>query len=107
MSTTKPIPTYTADDTISVVVKVQDAFGNTVIDGSGSGATVGLALSGGNTTTLGGTASKAATAGVASFTDLTVHTVGSGYKLIASAGPLARPTSYAFDITHGTESKLA
>src|SRR4029077_585188 len=51
---------------------------------------------------LGGTTKKSATAGVASFNNLTISKPGSGYTLTASAAGLTGATSNAFTITTAT-----
>jgi hypothetical protein len=105
--TAEPSPTYTADSTITVAVTVQDDHNNTVIDGAGSTASVGLTLSGGNTTTLGGTIPSPAVAGVATFSDLTVFKPGTGYQLTAAAsGVPTGDTSSSFNVTPGAPDHL-
>ncbi len=81
--------------TPAVTVRVQDAFGNLTT----STATVSLAI-GNNpgTATLGGTASRAAVAGIATFNDLTLSAAGVGYTLNASSGGLPTIPSAAFTI---------
>ncbi len=91
--------------TPAVSVTVQDALGNTV---TGSTATIGLAIGtnpGGGT--LSGTVSRAATAGVATFADLSLDKAGSGYTLSASSTGLTTATSTGFDITAGAAARLA
>ena len=102
--TNQPNASYTAADTISVTVQVQDAWDNVVNDGTGSGSTINLALSGGNpAATLGSTSgnstSKAASAGTATFNGLTVNRIGTAYKLNASNSGLTGAASSAFNIT--------
>src|SRR5207247_1999325 len=73
--TTNPSATYTADDTITVAVTVQDAYGNTVSTGPAATASISLALSGGDpTATLGATNPKNAAAGAATFSTLHLPT---------------------------------
>src|SRR5439155_9004404 len=80
--TTNPAATYTADDTISVVVKVQDAYGNTVTDGTGSAASVSLALAGDRKSTrLNSSHVATSYAVVCSKKNLHVRTPGTGYNL--------------------------
>ncbi|MEY2568683.1 MAG: hypothetical protein QOE35_3212, partial [Actinomycetota bacterium] len=109
--TTQPSASYSADDTITVVVSVQDAFNNTVTSGPNAARTIGLTLGGGSVgAALGGTASKAAVAGVATFADLNVHKVGSGYTLTAAdtgTPDLTDATSSAFNITPGAAARIA
>jgi len=56
--------------------------------------------------TLGGTATVAAVAGVASFANLSIDKSGTGYTLTASATGPAAATSGAFNITPGTATQL-
>jgi hypothetical protein len=82
----------------AVQVVVQDALGNTVTSGTTS---VTLAFTSGTGTSgavLGGTPTRAAVAGVASFADLTVDKAGTGYTLTATATSLTSATSAAFNI---------
>ena len=59
-------------------------------------------LTGGNTSTYGGTHPETAVNGVATFGDLSVRTVGTGYKLTAkSAGLTDVPADNTFGITPG------
>ncbi len=82
-----------------VTVRIEDALGNL----TASTATVGLAF-GVNPSgaTLGGTTSLAAVAGVATFSNLTVNAVGTGYTLVASSTGLPNGTSAAFNVTSAT-----
>ncbi|MEI6676147.1 MAG: InlB B-repeat-containing protein [Verrucomicrobiota bacterium] len=82
------------------VVTVQDASGNTV-DSSASitlEKTTGTPASGGPAT-LGGTTTVSAVHGVATFSGLSIGTVGVGYKLTATSAGLTSADSTAFDIT--------
>jgi hypothetical protein len=88
----------------AVEVTVRDAFGNTATDFAGN---ISLAIGnnpGGGA--LSGTASVAATAGVASFSDLSVDKAGSGYTIVASATGLTGATSGAFAITPAAAGEL-
>src|SRR5207302_4655550 len=89
----------TVDVVITPPVQVTafDTLGNVATSFAGN-VTIGLAAnaSGG---TLGGTTTVAAASGVATFADLSVNRAGTGYRLTASAGPLAGATSDPFDIT--------
>jgi len=80
----------------AVRVTARDAFGNTAT-GFTNAVTVAIGTNpaGG---TLSGTASVAAALGVATFSTLSIDSVGSGYTLTASAAGLAGATSNAFDI---------
>ena len=93
--------------TTQPVVTVQDQYGNTVTtDTSTVTVAIGTNPGGG---TLSGTLTKAAVAGVASFSTnaLKIDKVGTGYTLTATDGALASATSSAFNITPGTAAKLA
>lgn len=80
----------------TVTVQVIDRFGDVV---TGSSATITLTLTTNPTgATLGGTTSKAATAGVAAFTDLTVSRSGENFKLTASASFIQSTVSNQFSI---------
>lgn len=81
-----------------VAVRLVDAFDNT----AASEAPVTLALGNANGAVLGGTATVAAQAGVARFTDLSVDRSGHDYVLAASAPSLTGAESSAFDVYGAT-----
>jgi hypothetical protein len=83
----------------AVKVAVRDSLGNVV---TSSTASVTVALTGGTGTAgahLGGTTTISAASGVATFSTLTVDSVGTGYTLTASASGLASATSAAFAVS--------
>src|SRR5207244_644983 len=85
-------------------VTAQDAQGNTA---TGFTGTVTVALSpnpGGGT--LSGTTSVAAVNGVATFANLSINKVGTGFTLSAAATGVTSATSGGFNITAGTASQL-
>jgi hypothetical protein len=89
-------------------VTVQDAYGNTVTSGTGSTASVTIAIGtnpGGGT--LSGTATVSAVAGVATFGNLSINTPATGYTLTATSGGYTSAVSSLFTITAGAASKLA
>ena len=86
------------------VVEVQDANGNTVTT-SGANVTLAIGTNPGSGT-LGGTTTVAAVNGVATFTDLSIDSVGSGYTLVASSPSLSSATSSTFDITVGAAAAI-
>ena len=88
-----------------VRVTVQDASGNTVTTAS-TVITVTLGANA-NGVTLSGTIVKSAVNGIATFSDLSIDSVGSGYTLTASASGLAAAGSAAFDVTANAPTKLA
>ena len=95
----------TAGITPSVKVTARDAQGNTATDFTGL---VSIAIennaAGG---TLTGTLSASAVAGVATFANLQIDKIGSGYTLGAAATGLSGATSNAFNIVAGSATQLA
>src|SRR6185436_2622413 len=89
----------------AVQVTVQDAFNNTVTSSSAS-ITVAIGTNPGGGT-LSGTLTVAAVSGVASFSNLSVDKVGTGYTLTSTAAALTGATSAAFNVTPAAASKLA
>ncbi|MFP2932499.1 beta strand repeat-containing protein, partial [Pyxidicoccus sp. 3LG] len=93
-----------ASITPAVRVALNDAFGNRVTDATGN---VSLALGnnpGGGT--LSGTTQVAVSNGEATFSNLSLRVVGTGYTLSASFGTLSSVTSSAFDVTPGAPAAL-
>ncbi|MGE0711503.1 MAG: IPT/TIG domain-containing protein [Planctomycetota bacterium] len=89
--------------TPAIVVQVQDAIGN-VVSGSNT-ITLSLANNPGGST-LGGTLSLNAVAGVATFSAVNLNKTGTGYTLSASSAGLTAATSNAFNITPGAATQL-
>jgi hypothetical protein len=87
-----------------IMVAIEDADGNTVMDAA-NGVTLAIGTNPGGATLV-GTASAAAVNGVATFPDLHINRTGAGYTLTASARGLAAATSVAFDITPGAAARL-
>lgn len=79
-----------------VEVTVRDGFGTTATGFTGT-VTVALDANPGGAT-LSGTTSVVAVAGVATFSDLVLDKVGTGYTVSASAAGLAGDTSGSFDV---------
>src|SRR5213075_1256347 len=88
--------------TPAVQVTAQDAQGNTATGFTGN-VTVAIGTKPG-TGTLGGTLTHAAVGGVATFANLSIDKVGTGYTLTATGAGSA--TSAAFNITAGTATQL-
>jgi hypothetical protein len=87
----------------AVTVAVEDTFANVVTSDT---RTITVSLASNLTSgTLSGTLSQTASAGVASFGDLSVDKVGS-YALGASGGGLTGPSSSSFSITPGQATQL-
>jgi hypothetical protein len=99
----EPPATTTAGSPFSVTVQLQDQFGNVLTNDSSTAVALALAANPGGDSYAGN--SMTASAGVATFS-VTLMKVGSGYTLQASAGGKSA-TSTAFDVTAGSESKLA
>ncbi len=91
--------------TPDVEVQVLDAFGNRVPTATNS-VTVAFAANPGSGT-LSGTLTEPAVAGLATFSDLSINKVGTGYRLKANAGVLTPDTSLAFNVAPGPATTLA
>lgn len=89
----------------SVQVVVQDAQGNAVTESSAEITLQFDANPAGGT--LSGTASRAASAGVATFEGLRINRAGQGYSLRASSPDLEPAVSEPFAITVGAPARLA
>jgi alpha-tubulin suppressor-like RCC1 family protein len=103
--TTQPTNTTAgASITPAVQVEIQDAFGNLV----NSSASVTVALDNNpGPGTLSGTLTQNASAGTATFNDLSVDVAANGYTLSATSGALTNDTSDPFNITAGVAAQLA
>jgi hypothetical protein len=77
-------------------VEIQDAGGNLIP--SGASVTITSSQPG----TLSGSATVNAILGVATFSNLAINTVGTGYTLTAHSGSLTDAGSGAFDVTQGS-----
>src|SRR5207247_3350932 len=88
----------------AVQVTALDAQGN-VATGFGSNVTVaiGTNAAGG---TLAGTTGVTAVGGVATFANLSINKVGTGYTLAATATGVTPATSTAFNVTVGAAAQL-
>ena len=89
----------------AVAVRIEDALGNLVLD---NGTPITLAIGnnpGGGT--LAGTLSQNTVSGVATFGDLSINLIGTGYTLAASAPSLTGATSAPFNITAAAANRLA
>ncbi len=91
----------------AVQVLVQDPQGNTVT-GATNSITLGIASGTGTSgATLGGTVTRAAVSGVATFSNLNINKSGIGYRLAATATSLTPVTSTLFDVMAGPATHLA
>ncbi|HEX8212012.1 MAG TPA: invasin domain 3-containing protein [Longimicrobium sp.] len=85
--------------TPAVQVSIVDANGNLVTTATDN---VTLAIgTNPSSGTLSGTTTVAAVNGVATFSNLSINAVGTGYTLAATSGSLTGTTSTAFNVTHG------
>jgi len=85
-----------ASITPALTVRILDVGGTLVDSTANVTLAIGTNPSGG---TLSGTATVAAVAGIATFSNLSINTAGAGYTLIASSGDLIGAVSNAFNIT--------
>ena len=94
-----------AGGTITAVLNIQDAQGNVVTTATNQ-VTIAIGTNP-SSGALNGTKSLNAVAGVATFSGLSINSVGTGYTLTASATGLTGATSSAFNVAVGAEAKLA
>ncbi|WP_324987892.1 S8 family serine peptidase [Hyalangium sp.] len=97
-----PSSTTAGSTLATTTVELQDANGNRV----NSSLSITLSLQGGQSGTLGGTTTVAASGGLATFSNLSIARAGMGYQLVAHAAGVTDATSTAFDISHGAVAEL-
>jgi hypothetical protein len=97
-------PTAQAGAPFTVAVEVRDAQGN-VATGFAGAVTIAL-LNNPTQTTLGGTLTKNAVAGVATFDDLTVNRAATGYTLGATTTGLPSASSVSFTVAAAAPATL-
>src|SRR5207302_1192478 len=88
----------------AVTVRVVDSLDNVVTTNT-SNVTMAVGSNPGGAT-LAGTPTVAAVSGVATFSDLSLDKVGTGYTLTAADGTLTGTTSAAFTVTAGAAHHL-
>ena len=105
--TQQPVDTeYNQSITPAITVEIQDASGN-LVSASTDNVTVSFGTDpSAGTATLGGTLTVAAVGGIATFSDINIDTVNTGYTLSFSSGSLTAATSNTFDILTGTATQL-
>lgn len=93
-----------AGQPFTVAVQVRDA-GGALVD---SNATVNIAI-GNNPSgaTLSGTTSVQAVNGVATFSNLSITSLGAGYTLVATSSPLTQATSNPFNVIAGADLAIS
>lgn len=85
--------------TPAVAVEIEDTLGNLVTTASNA-VTMSIGANPSNGI-LGGTLTRNAANGIATFNDLTISQAGSGYTLVAGSGTLASVTSVPFTVIAG------
>jgi hypothetical protein len=102
--TTQPPAKLKAGAPFGVAVTVEDSFGNVATSANNS---VNLALATSpHGATLGGTLTTTASAGVATFTGLTLSRAGAGYTLVASSNGLSSATTNPIAVNNGAATQL-
>ena len=88
-----------------VQVTARDSLGNTATSFTGDVTiAIGVDSAGG---TLSGTKTVAAVGGIATFTDVTIDKVGSGYTLVVSSAGLPSVSTVPFAVAPGAAAQLA
>ena len=87
-----------ASITPPVQVSVEDALGNLIATATNA-VTIAIGNNAGPGGVLSGTLTTNAVAGVATFSNLSINTAGTGYTLTAAAAGLTSATSSAFNVT--------
>jgi hypothetical protein len=85
----------------AATVEVVDAYGNVVTSNNSAQVTVAIGNNPGGGA-LGGTTTVTVSGGIATFSNLTINKIGTGYTLTASSGLLTGATSAAFNITNSS-----
>ncbi len=101
--TAQPPGTIAAGSTFGLTVGAVDQYGNPT---SSFGGSVTVALENSPGVTLNGTLSESAQGGIATFSGLSIDTVGT-YTIQASGGGLSRATSNSIIVTVAQTSQLA
>ena len=102
--TTQPPSSVTAGNSFGLTVSVENSQG-TVQTGFTGSVTIALDSNPGSGT-LNGTLTVNASAGVATFSGLTIDQAANGYTIQATASGLSSGTTNAFDITPAAASQL-
>ncbi len=102
--TTQPPSSITAGQDFGLTVTVEDGFGDVVTSYNGP-VTISLGNNPGGGS-LGGTLSVNAVNGVATFSELTLDTAGTGYTILATGNGLTNATTDSFNVTAAAASRL-
>jgi hypothetical protein len=89
----------------AVTVEVEDSFGNVETGDNTDSVTMAIGTNPGGGT-LSGTNPVTVSAGVATFSNLSINAVGNGYTLTASSGSLTGATSNPFNITNSAPTTI-
>lgn len=100
--TTQPTTTTAGAAIASIVVAARDGLGNTDTNFTGS---ITVTKTNG-TGTLGGTTSVGATAGVATFSNLSINLIGSDKELTFASAPLTSAVSNQFTINPAADDEV-
>ncbi|MDX2183760.1 MAG: hypothetical protein SFW08_07245 [Gemmatimonadaceae bacterium] len=102
------VPTARAGSPItpSVRVAVVDSSGELATSVAATPITIALGANPGNTTLV-GTLTRSTVQGIATFDNLSLATLASGYTLVASSTAFGAATSNAFDVGPGNPAQLA
>jgi hypothetical protein len=103
--TVQPPASVTAGSGFGLTVTAEDGAGD--VDTSFNGTVTATLPYNPGGATLGGTLTATAQDGVATFSDLTLNKVGSGYALLVSATGLGSATTSALDVTRAAVTELA
>jgi hypothetical protein len=95
--TTQPPASVRTGAAFGLVVTAEDRFGN-VATSFNKSVTLSIGTNPGHAK-LGGTVTRSASAGVVTFTGLTLSRLGAGYTLIASGNGLSSATTKPFIVT--------
>jgi streptogramin lyase len=102
--TQQPPTTVKLSSPFALKASIEDVYGNVVTTASG---TVSVAFASNPTgATLGGTLTVTASQGVASFTNLTINKVGSGYTLRVSSSGLTSAVSNSISVTKSGKAPM-
>jgi hypothetical protein len=101
-------PTNTVAGSIispSVTAELYDIYDNPVTTDNSSTVTVAIGTNPGGGT-LSGTLTRTVSGGIATFNDISINKIGTGYTLTASSGVITGDTSNTFNITPAAASVL-
>jgi len=105
--TQEPTNTYNGSNiTPAITVEIRDAANNLVASATDT-LNVAISTDPSGSATLSGTSSVAAIGGVATFSNLKIDKLGTGFVLTFSSGSLTSAVSSTFNITQAPATKVA